>query len=191
MPETPDDRRPDHPPSHRMPVRNALTMLAAIAWNVTTIPVACGTPIYRWISPNGVVNYGDQAPRGAREVQIIPAPPSAPPPKARAPTNSGPPAEEGAPSPAFKARTAIDRLNLLAALNNYRNSLQAARTPPPQNVYLPGFIGPQFSYGPHRFHERHRQYYHRQTFPPSRRPPMVLLPPPAPNSAYSSPTILP
>ena len=178
--------------THRILVGRALMILATIVWSLTTIPVASGNPIYRWVSPNGVVSYGDRPPRGAQKIQAIPPIPPALPPTAMAPTQSGPAAKEETPSGASEAQAAIVRLNLLAAINNYQNSLQTARTPPPQNVYLPGFVGPYFPYGPHRFRERHPQHYHRrQATPPSRRPSMVLLPPPAPPSAYASPVLIP
>ncbi len=170
----------------RILIGTAWMICATIVWSLATIPVASGNPIYRWVSPNGVVSYGDRPPRGAQKIQAIPP---APPPIA--PTRSGPAAKEEAPSGASEAQAAIARLNLLAAINNYQNSLQTARTPPPQNVYLPGFVGPYFPYGPHRFRERHPQHYRRQATPPSRRPSMVLLPPPAPPSAYSSPVLIP
>lgn len=176
---------------HRILVGKALLILATIVWSLTTIPVATGDPIYRWVSPNGAVSYGDRPPRGAQKIQAIPPITPAPPPTTIAPTKSGPAAKEEAPSGASEAQAAIARLNLLTAINNYQNSLQTARTPPPQNVYLPGFVGSYFPNGPHRFRERHPQHYRRQATPPSRRPPMVLLPPPAPPSAYSSPVLIP
>lgn len=177
--------------THRILVGRALMILATIVWSLTTIPVASGNPIYRWVSPNGVVSYGDRPPRGAQKIQAIPPIPPALPPTAMAPTQSGPAAKEETPSGASAAQAAIVRLNLLAAINNYQNSLQTARTPPPQNVYLPGFVGHYFPYGPHRFRERHPQHYRRPATPPSRQPSMVLLPPPAPPSAYASPVLIP
>ncbi|WP_409409533.1 DUF4124 domain-containing protein [Acidithiobacillus ferriphilus] len=165
----------------------ALLISTAVAWGILATPLTFGDTIYRWVSPNGVVSYGNQPPRGARKIQTIPP---APPPTASIRTNPGPTAAEGAPSNASKAQTAIARLNLLAALNNYRNSLQTARTPP-RNIYTPGFIGPYFPYGASRFRERHPQHYRRPAILPSRQPSMVLLPPPAPNSAYSSPALIP
>ena len=174
---------------HRILIGTTWMIWATLVGSLTTIPIASGAPIYRWVSPNGVVSYGDRPPRGAQKIQAIPPAPPAPPPIA--PTKSGPTAKEEAPSRASEARAAIARLNLLAAMNNYQNSLQTARTPPPQNVYFPGFIGPYFPYGPHRFRERHPPHYRRQATPPSRRPSMVLLPPPAPPSAYSSPVLIP
>ncbi len=167
---------------------SALLISIAVAWGILATPLAFGDTIYRWVSPNGVVSYGNQPPRGARKIQAIPP---APPPTASTRTNPGPTAAEGTSSKASKAQTAIARLNLLAALNNYQNSLQTARTPP-RNIYTPGFIGPYFPYGASRFRERHPQhYYRRPAIPPSRQPSMVLLPPSAPNSAYSSPALIP
>ncbi|MHB1737702.1 MAG: DUF4124 domain-containing protein [Acidithiobacillus sp.] len=185
-------RSPDHRPSkYGIPVGSALIILAAVVWNITAIPVASGDPIYRWVSPSGVVSYGDQPPRGAHRVQALPPIPPAPPPAAIAPTKSGSTAKEETLSAASKAQAAIARLNLLAAINNYQSSLQSARIPPPRSAYIPGFIGPYFPYGPHRFRERRPQRYRRPAHPPSRQPSMVLLPPPAPSSAYSSPVLIP
>lgn len=178
---------PYRPSKYGIPVGSALIILAAAVWNITAIPVASGDPIYRWVSPSGVVSYGDQPPRGAHRVQALPPIPPAPPPAAIAPTKSGSTAKEETLSAASKAQAAIARLNLLAAINNYQSSLQSARIPPPRSAYIPGFIG----YGPHRFRERRPQRYRRPVHPPSRQPSMVLLPPPAPPSVYSSPVLIP
>jgi hypothetical protein len=156
-------------------------------------PVSQATTIYRWVSPNGTVSFGDHPPANARKLEVLPAaPPSSLPapnlqaaiPAPSSPTDS---ASQG------KALTAIERLNLLTALNNYQKSLQAP--PQPQHhVYVPAYIGPEpnFPY-PHR----PRRWQHppppfwRPIPPPSNRPPTVLLPPPVPASAYSSPVLLP
>ncbi|MDA8246009.1 DUF4124 domain-containing protein [Acidithiobacillus sp.] len=183
-----DDRRMPDFGSVGVLLGSAMLISTAVAWGILATPLAFGDTIYRWVSPSGVVSYGNQPPRGARKIQTIPP---APPPTASTRTNPGPAAaEEALSSKTSKAQTAIARLNLLAALDNYRNSLQTARTPP-RNIYTPGFIGPYFPYGASRFRERHPQHYRRPAIPPPRQPSMVLLPPSAPNSAYSSPALIP
>ncbi|WCE94030.1 DUF4124 domain-containing protein [Acidithiobacillus ferriphilus] len=188
MNEKGDDRRMPDFGSVGILLGSAMLISTTVAWGILATPLAFGDTIYRWVSPSGVVSYGNQPPRGARKIQTIPPAPS---PTASTRTNPGPTAAEEAPSSkTSKAQTAIARLNLLAALNNYQNSLQTARTPP-RNIYTPGFIGPYFPYGVSRFRERHPQHYRRPAISPPRQPSMVLLPPSAPNSAYSSPALIP
>ena len=151
-------------------------------------PIAQADPIYRWVSPSGVISYGDQPPPDARKLQELPPalPPVPAPSQKRQPAPSPKPSTEG-----NKALTAMERLNLLTAINNYQRSLQ----PQPESrrhVYIPAYIGP----GPYPFERPRRRHrpppFHRRPLrPPANLPPTVLLPPAAPASAYSSPVLLP
>jgi|GEM_PF-1775962 hypothetical protein len=147
--------------------------------------------IYRWVSPNGTVSYGDQPPPGAAKLQSLPPVPPAPPPAAHLQTPQTAATVTPSSAASDKTLTAIERLNLLAALNNYQNSLR----PPPEpehHVYIPAYIGPA-PFPPYR--PGRPPYWRRPPprplRPPSNHPPTVLLPPPAPASAYSSPVLLP
>ncbi len=147
--------------------------------------------IYRWVSPDGTVSFGDQPPANARKLQSLPSAPPAPPtvhsPASRTPVSSSPPA-----AATDKTLTTIERLNLLTALNNYRNSLRPAPEPRQHDVYIPAYIGPgPFPPYGHRPRRPWRRPPPRLGHPPVTRPPTVLLPPPAPASMYSSPVLLP
>lgn len=147
--------------------------------------------IYRWVSPNGTVSYGDQPPPNASKLQSLPPIPPAPPPVAHLQTPQKAATVTPSSAASDKTLTAIERLNLLVALNNYQNSLR----PPPEpehHVYIPAYIGPA-PFPPYRPGRppHWRRPPPRPIRPPSNRPPTVLLPPPAPASAYSSPVLLP
>lgn len=161
-----------------------LLLLVGIA-----LPMAGTASIYRWVSPNGVVNYGDQPPQNAQKLRAMPPIPPAPPPT---PKRSPAPSNSVAHSTAAnKAQEATERLNLLTAINNYQNSLKAAQ-PTRQHVYIPAYIGPYPPYQRWHPHPGAPRPPIRPIRPlPNNRPPTVLLPPPAPASVYSSPVLLP
>ncbi|MDD5377545.1 MAG: DUF4124 domain-containing protein [Acidithiobacillus sp.] len=166
-----------------------MACVALLVWAGGIAPLSAQAAIYRWVSSNGTVSYGDQPPPNAKKLQALPPIPPAPPavahPQPVQPAAAPPPADKN------KTLTAIERLNLLTALNNYQSSLP---TPPEprQHVYIPAYIGPgPFpAYRPGRPSRWHRPPP-RPIRPPSTRPPTVLLPPPAPASAYASPVLLP
>lgn len=82
-------------------------------------------PIYRWISPSGVVSYGIQPPSnadGVKKIDLLPAPP-APPPSKKAPQK----AEKN-----FREEKEIARERVLAARLQLLSALEgtlATRTP--------------------------------------------------------------
>ncbi|WP_414040688.1 DUF4124 domain-containing protein [Acidithiobacillus sp. M4-SHS-6] len=165
----------------------------AAAWLLSASAFLLPAPaasIYRWLSPDGTVSFGDHPPANARKLQSLPSapptPPSIPSPVPQNEASSPPPA-----AATDKTLTAIERLNLLTALNNYQNSLH----PPPeprQHAYLPAYIGPgPFPPYGYRRPPPWRRPPPRPSHPPVTRPPTVLLPPPAPASMYSSPVLLP
>ncbi|WP_172437629.1 DUF4124 domain-containing protein [Acidithiobacillus marinus] len=169
----------------------AAVLAAAVMVSASTFVLpAQAERIYRWVSPDGTVSFGDQPPANAKKLQSLPSAPPAPPSvHPSAPPHKTP---SSPPAAAEKALTAIERLNLLTALNNYQNSLRPAPEPRQHDVYIPAYIGPRpFPPYGHRPPPSWRHPPPRPGRPPVTRPPTVLLPPPAPASMYSSPVLLP
>jgi len=109
-------------------------------------------PIYRWISPSGVVSFGDRPPPGARDLRRVHTAP-APPPGPSIPTVATESSEEAsaAPSAALAREEAlIARLDLLTALANYARTREPP-SHPPHSVYSPTFLlPPAYGYLPGR-----------------------------------------
>ncbi len=105
----------------------AAGMVASLLW------LSCGHAmgaIYRWLSPDGVVSYGENPPGNARQIQSISgsvgpsaASPSATgragPLPATAPTKSAAPAGQKRETAMLRAQLAVARLQLVHAVQAY------------------------------------------------------------------------
>ncbi|MBU2754290.1 DUF4124 domain-containing protein [Acidithiobacillus sp. CV18-2] len=110
-------------------------------------PSALALPIYRWVSPEGVVSFGNRPPKDARDVQKI---------GEQSPISATPPAPV-VMQPARKAeqteqKIARDeelaaKLNLLRALENYLGQRQPQIIHEDRGPSL--FLYPSYPYQPH------------------------------------------
>ena len=120
-------------------------------------------PIYRWVSPSGVVSYGNQPPNGAKDVHKVgeqsPTPPSPPPP---VPMMQQPPEQYQAQRQIAKDQELAAKLNLLRALENYLGQRQPRIIHEDRGPSL--FLYPPYPYPPAR------------PRPPPPRPPQVSPP---------------
>ncbi|WP_366144652.1 DUF4124 domain-containing protein [Acidithiobacillus sp.] len=99
-------------------------------------------PIYRWISPRGVVNYGGHPPaRGSRITVLrasnstLPVPPRAV--LSRPPITPSSSRSTGQRRNQQQTQRLIMRLNLLSALQNQRNRSVGRKRPPHRAFALP------------------------------------------------------
>ncbi len=179
---------------HR-PVKNLILALVVFFPGVTFFSVATGNSVYRWVSPSGVVTYGDHPVPGARQIRKIPDLPVGP-------AVSVPPSLAVSPAPKTRARegrsnAALHRLLLLMAIQQMEENRQYQNTHHHHDYLYPGygyFPERHFPYGrPYGFHSRGGRRPDRfQGYGyPQPGPPRVLLPPQAPSSAYSNPVIIP
>ncbi len=167
--------------------------LVTFLFGAALLPTASGHAIYRWVSPSGVVSYGDQPVPGARRIQPVPVLP-APPASFTPPV---PPVSGATGARRHRSSAAVRRLLLLMAIRQMeQNRAYQYRHRHRYHDYLfPGYGGfpegrfpHQRPYGlpyggqPDRF---------RGFGQPQPEPPRVLLPNPAPQSSYSNPMILP
>ena len=84
-------------------------------------------PIYRWVSPSGVVSFGDHVPKGAQNVQKIgeqSPPPPIPSPTAPPKVQSSQHREQQAQQQVAKDEELAAKLNLLRALESYLGQRQ-------------------------------------------------------------------
>ncbi|MCE5393488.1 MAG: DUF4124 domain-containing protein [Acidithiobacillus sp.] len=112
-------------PRNCTPSRRQLGLFVVL---LLTAPWIQGQAIYRWVSPTGVVSYGNQPPKDARQVHKIgeespPAPVAA----THSQSESKHSATEHTDQEVAKENALAARLNLLSALQNYANSQQAPR----------------------------------------------------------------
>ncbi|WP_291511955.1 DUF4124 domain-containing protein [Acidithiobacillus sp.] len=122
--------------------RTVLLLAFSLIW---LSPGLAGEPIYRWVSPTGVVSFGDHPPPAARDlrrIHTLPAPPPGPSADSAATVSSNEARTLSATNSALAREEAlIARINLLTALANYAHSNEAP-THPPHSVYSPAFLLP-------------------------------------------------
>ncbi len=74
---------------------------------------AAGERIYRWTTPEGKVQYGDQPPSGAQDVRNF---------DRRVGTTAASPSDQAEGRPAAKTISETDCINKRAQLNTYKNA---------------------------------------------------------------------
>ncbi|MEY2342057.1 DUF4124 domain-containing protein [Acidithiobacillus sp. IBUN Pt1247-S3] len=130
-------------------------------------------PIYRWVSPSGVVSYGNQPPKGAKDVHKVgeqsPTPPTPPPPVVQKPEE-----QHRAQQQIAKDQELAAKLNLLRALENYLGQRQPQIIHEDRNPSL--LLYPGYPYPP---------------YPPTRPRPPRPRPPQAPPINNGLPQIPP